>query len=148
MDSELNGGKPEKGPQGKVVGGAVVNGQLFCKVVEGIKAVAGIKTFLVLSVAPLYFAVVPWSIGADELMTDAQLPGNLFEKGGQVMLAAGKTVGELKTIVGLDAFDPDALPGVPLEQLLQEVGRGACRPLWIRSQETQAGKLVNGRVLV
>ena len=71
LDSELNGGKPEKGPQGKVVGGAVVNGQLFCKVVEGIKAVAGIKTFLVLSVAPLYFAVVPWRVRTNEFMANA-----------------------------------------------------------------------------
>ena len=83
---------------------------------------AGVKAFLVLSVAALYFAVVPRGVGANELVPNTELGSCLFKKGRQITLTVGKTVGELKAVVGLDALYPDAPAGIPLEQLFQEIG--------------------------
>ena len=60
-----------EGPHGEVVGAAVVESELFCKVIKRIETVAGVKAFLVLSVAAFNFAVVTWSIGTDKLVSDA-----------------------------------------------------------------------------
>ena len=67
LDRELRGRKPAEGPHREVVGAAVVDNKLLRKVVQRVKAVTGIKAFLVLSVAALYFAVVPRGVGANEL---------------------------------------------------------------------------------
>ena len=148
MDSEINRRKPVKWPHGKIVGAAVVDSELFGKVTEGIEAVTGIKAFLVLSVAALYFSVVSGRVRTDELVSDLQIPGSLFKEGRQVTPAVGKTVGELKAIVGLDALYADAPAGIPLEQLSEEISRGVGRLLWIGGQEAKAGELINGSVLV
>ena len=58
LDSELGRGTPAEGPHREVVGAAGVDGELLCKVIQGIKAVAGIEAFLVLPVAALHLAVV------------------------------------------------------------------------------------------
>ena len=42
----------------EVVGAVVVDSELLGEVVQGVKAVGGIETFLVLPVAALYLAVV------------------------------------------------------------------------------------------
>lgn len=39
-----------------------MNGELLCKIIQGVKAVAGVKPFLVLPVAALHFAIVTWGI--------------------------------------------------------------------------------------
>lgn len=49
-----------------------LDSELLCKVVQGIKTVAGVKEFLVLPVAALRFAVVAGRIGADEFVSDVQ----------------------------------------------------------------------------
>ena len=43
------------------------------------KAAAGVKAFLVLPVAALYFAVVARCIGADEFVADAKEQGGLLK---------------------------------------------------------------------
>ena len=139
--------KPAKRPHGEVVGAAVVDSELLCKVVQGVKAVAGVKAFLVLPVAALYLAVVARRIGADELVADTQLGSGGLKQGGQIPLAVGKTVGELKAIVCLDTFHPDAPAGIPLDQLFQEIGGGIGGLFRVGGQEAQAGELVNGGVL-
>ena len=58
LDGELKGGRPVEGPHREVVGAAVMNGELLCKVIQGVEAVAGVKAFLVLPVAALHLAVV------------------------------------------------------------------------------------------
>ena len=75
---------------------------------------AGVKAFLILSVAALYFAVVSGRVRTDKLVSDTQIPGSLFKKGRQIPPAVGKTVGELKAIVSLDALHADAPAGIPL----------------------------------
>lgn len=108
LDSELSGRKPAERPHRKVVGAAVVDGELLCEVIQGIKAVARVKAFLVLPVASLYFSVVAGRVGADELVSDAQRGNGGFKQSRQIPPAVGKTVGELKAIVRLDTFHPDS----------------------------------------
>ena len=56
-----------------------MDGELLCEVVQGIKAVAGVETFLVLPVAALHLAVVARGIWTDELVADAQAGGGLLK---------------------------------------------------------------------
>ena len=125
-----------------------MDGKLLGEVLEGVKAVAGVKALLVLTMTALYLAVVSWRVGTDEFMPDAQLGSGDLKQGGQIPPAVGETIGKLKTIVRLDAFHPDTSAGVPLEQLLQEIRGRKGVLLRIGSQKSQAGKLVNGGVLV
>ena len=52
-----------------------MDGELFCKVVQRIKAVAGVKAFLVLPVAALHLTVVTGRVGTDEFVPDTK-PGS------------------------------------------------------------------------
>ena len=92
-----------------------MDGELLGEVAQGIKAVAGVEAFLVLTVAALHLAVVARRVGTDELVADAQLGGNGRFKQGRAAPACPleEAVGELRAIVGLDAFHPDAPAGVP-----------------------------------
>ena len=85
---------------------------------------AGVKAFLVLSVAALYFAVVPRGVGANELVPNTELGSCLFKKGRQVTPAVGKPVGELKAIVGLDTLHLNAPADIPFYKPFQEISRG------------------------
>ena len=64
----------------QVVGTGIVDDELLCKVIQSVKVVARIETFLILTVAALDFAVVPRRIRADQLVPDAQLGGCLFKQ--------------------------------------------------------------------
>lgn len=108
---------------------------------------AGVKAFLVLSVAALHFAVVAGRVWADELVPDAQPYSSGLKEGGKIPLTVGKAVGELKAIVGLDALHPDTSACIPLEQLFQEISRGVGALLRVGSQEAQASELINSGVL-
>ena len=124
-----------------------MDGKLLFEVRKGIKAVAGIETLLVLTVAALYFAIVPWGVGPDKLMADAELLCSRLEQGGQIPFAVGKAVSELKAIVCLHTLHPDAPACIPLHQLFQEISGGIGRLFLVCSQEAQTGKLVNCSVL-
>lgn len=127
---------------------AIMDRKLLVEVIQGIKAVTGVKAFLVLPVAALYFAVVSGGIGTDELMPDTQLGGSGFKQGGDVPLAVGKAVGKLKAIVSLDTLHPDAPSGIPLEQPFYKVGGGVGGLFRVGRQEAQASELINSGVLV
>ena len=47
-----------------------MDGELLCEIIKRIKGVAGIKTFLVFTVAAFNLAVVARGIGPDQLMPD------------------------------------------------------------------------------
>ena len=116
LDSELKRRKPVQRPHRKIVGAAVMDSELVCEVVKGEEAMAGVKALLVLPVAALYLAVVARCVGTDKLVADTQLSGSGFKEGGQITSAVGKTVGEFKAVVGLDALHPDAPVCIPLNQ--------------------------------
>ena len=116
LDKELERRKPAKRPHRKVVGAAVMDSKLLVKVIKREKAVTGIKALLVLPVAAFRLAIVAGCVGTDELVADTQLSGSGFKEGGQITSAVGKTVGEFKAVVGLDALHPDAPVCIPLNQ--------------------------------
>ncbi len=64
----------------------------------------GIEPPIVLPVAALHLAVMPWRIGADYLVPDAMLPQTHLEKGGLIPVG-GKAVGKFGAIVRLDALN-------------------------------------------
>ena len=59
-------------PHWKVVGTTIMDRKLLIKVCKGIKAVGRIEAFLVFPVTALYFAIVPWGVRPDELVSDAE----------------------------------------------------------------------------
>ena len=124
-----------------------MDSKLLCEVIQGVKTVGGIEAFLVLPVATLHLAVVAGSVGADELMSDAQRGSGGLKEGRQIPLAVGKAVGKLKAIVGLDALHSDAPAGVPADQLFEKVGGRVGALLRVGGQETQTGELIYGGVL-
>ena len=81
-------------------------------------------------------------------MSDAQSGGSDFKESGQIFLAVGEAVGELKAIVCLDTLHSDTPAGIPLDQLFQEIGGGIGGLFWISGQEAQAGELVYRGVLI
>ena len=108
-----------------------MDNKLLSKVVQRVKAMAGIETLLVLPMAALHFAVVAGRIGTYSLVANAKIGSSSLKQRGQISLATGETVGELKAIVRLDAFHVDAPSGIPLNQLFQEVCGGVGALLWI-----------------
>ena len=63
---KLNKRKSAKRSHGEVVRASVMSGELFGKVIQGVKAVTGVEAFLGLPVAALYLAVV---VGCVEAMS-------------------------------------------------------------------------------
>ena len=125
-----------------------MDGELLCKMVQRIKAVTGVKAFLVLPVAALHLAVVAWRVRTDELVPDTQLSGGGLKEGRQIPFTGWKTIGELKSVVRLDTLHPDTPAGIPLEQPLQKVAEKVGALLGIGGQEAQAGEFIYGGVLI
>ena len=70
----LRGGFPPQRPHGEaVVVPPVVYLKLLCEILKGIEGMGSVEPVVVLPVAALYLAVMPWRIGADYLMTDGML---------------------------------------------------------------------------
>ena len=79
LDSDLSGSHPAEGPHGQVVGAAVVDGKLLCKVIQGIERAARVEAFLILAVAALDLAVVARRVRTDQFMPDIQFGGRFFK---------------------------------------------------------------------
>ena len=92
--------------------------ELLVKVEERKERGTTIETLLVLSMATLHLAVMPWSVRTDKLVADAELSSGILKKRRQMTLAVGKTVGKLKAVVRLHAFHADTAAGIPLVEPL------------------------------
>ena len=79
LDSDLSGSHPAEGSHGQVVGSAVVDGKLLCKVIQGIERVARVEAFLILAVAALDLSVVARCVRTDQFMPDIQFSGRFFK---------------------------------------------------------------------
>ncbi len=111
-----------EGPHRVVVRTAVMSHKLFAEVIQGEEErMAGVEAFLVFPMAALHFSVVAGRIGTDQLMADTEAGGGALKKRGQVLPAVGEAVGELKTVVRLDAFHSNAPSGIPFHQPFQEI---------------------------
>lgn len=115
MDGELVRRGPVKRSHGDVVEAAVMYSGLLGEVIEGVEIVTGVKALLVLPVTALHLAVVARFIGTDDLLADPQLSGYGLKQGRQVPLAVGETVGEFKSIIGLDTLHSDAPACIPCD---------------------------------
>ena len=71
---------------------------------------------LIFSIAAFDLAVVPWSIGTNELVSDAELSSCVLKQGGNIPFGVGKAVGKLKAVVGLDALNVNPPASIPLDQ--------------------------------
>ena len=76
-----------------------------------------VEALLVLTMTAFHLSVVPGRIGADELVANSQLSGRCLKEGFQVALAAGKAIGKLKTVIGLNTLDGNAFAGKMLDDL-------------------------------
>ena len=124
-----------------------MEGEQGFKIKLGEKGATGVKAFLVLAVAALDLSVVPWCVRANELMTDTGFSGSFLKKSMDVSFADGKTVGKLKTVVGLDPFHTDASAGEPLHQAFEEISGRIGGLLKVSRQETEPGELIDSGVL-
>ena len=93
LDGELVRRKPVKGSHGEIVGATVMNGDLLGKDIDGIKGVGIVEAFLIFAVAAFDLTVVSGSIGAYELVSNAELSGGVFKKSRNITFGVGKAVG-------------------------------------------------------
>ena len=70
-----------------------------------------IETLLILATTAFHLSIVAGSIGSDKLVANFQLSGRCLKEGFQVALAARNAMGELKTVIGLNALDGNAFAG-------------------------------------
>ena len=98
-----------------------MDSELFGKVRQRIKAVTGIKAFLILPVTAFHLAVVAGRVGTDQLVPDTELGGSGLKQGRDLPVAARETVGKFKAIVCLD---PLHLNTPALDHPFQEVSGG------------------------
>lgn len=135
---------PSKRPHGKaVIVSAVINLKLLRKVRKRIKGMSGIEAPVILSVAPLHLAVMPWRIRPDQPVTDAVKSQMHLKQGGPVP-ARGKAVCELRTVVSLDTFNR---AWESFHKVLKEHG-GGIRTLLLKSlHKAPSGILIDGSIL-
>lgn len=113
LDVEVSWKKPVERLHGKVVEDAVVDVKLLGKVVQGVKVVAGVKAFLVLSVAVVHLASVLRDIGVGQLIADAKISSRFLKQCGTVLFAVVEAVGKFSAVVRLDAFYLDDSASIP-----------------------------------
>ena len=89
-----------------------------------------------------------WGVGTNELVTDPQFGGGSLKAGGQIPVAAGKTVGKLNAIVCLHALYPHTTAFEPCHHFLQEISGGVSALFWICAQIAKACIFVDRRILV
>ena len=89
-----------------VVVPAIIKLELSAEVLKGIKAVSGIKTFIILTVASLYLAIMPRCKRANQLMSDSMLHETYLENGRFIRTAIRtEAFGKFLSIICLNAFN-------------------------------------------
>ncbi len=68
--------------------------------------------------AAFYLSIVAGRIGTDELVPNSQLSGRYLKEGFQVAPAAGKAIGEFKTVIGLDTLHGNAFASKMLDDFV------------------------------
>lgn len=69
----LFGRVPVERPHGEMIVSPFTDSELLFEVLKGEETVGSIEFLVILPVAALYLSVVPWRVGLNELMTDAEL---------------------------------------------------------------------------
>ena len=136
---------PIQGTHGEIVVASEMNGKLLFEVLKGMESVGRIEVFVVLSVRTFHFAVVPRSIGTDELVPYSQLFEARLKERKFSLLVFIKGFDELHAVVRLNAL---YLEGECLYEHFEKLYRGVCTLFLKSSYESEAGIFINGGVLV
>lgn len=136
-----------KRPHRKIVGATVVEGKLFCEVIQGKEGMGRIETFLVFPVTALHFTIMPGSVRANELVPNAEALCRCLKQSRDILFAVREAVGKLKSVVSLNTLYPDSPACVPFYQFFQEISGGVGGLFRIGGQKAQPGELINGSVL-
>ena len=75
--------------------------KLYAEIGKREETVCVVETLLVFAMAALYFAVVSWSVGTDQLVPDSKPCSGQFKTSESVFPAGREAVGKLKSVVCL-----------------------------------------------
>lgn len=103
----------------------------------------GVKTLIVLPVAALNLAVMPWCVGTDQLVPDA-VTFQMCLKKSRLIPVCCKTVGKFRSIIGLDAFNG---AGKGFHKVVDKECGGISAVFLKSLHVPPSGKLINGSIL-
>lgn len=118
---------------------------MLLEVGERKELVGSVEIFIVFTVAALDLAIVSWSIGADELVVDAELGEGVFKEGRFALFTLNKAIGKLRTVVSLNAFNEKR---EFFDTMADELGRGIGTVFQKGFEVTEATELIEESVLV
>ena len=121
----------------------VVYFKLLRKVFKGIEGMSGIKPLIVLPMAALHLAVMPWCIGTNYLVLNPMLPQTHLEKSGLIPVG-DEPIGKFGAIVRLDTLNR-AWEG--FYKVFHKKGRRKGTVFFKYLHKTPPGILINGSIL-
>lgn len=127
-----------KGSHGKVVAAILVGSELPAKISERVEGMGIIETLLIFAVAALYLAIMPWDIGADELVANPFPCQHRFKQRRNIALAILETIGKLKTVIGLYTFHQHPSPPEPFDGVRNEISGRVGTLLRVSPKETKS----------
>ena len=122
--------------------------KLYAEIGKREETMCVVETLLVFAMAALYFAVVSWSVGTDQLVPDSKPRSGQFKTSESVFPAGREAVGKLKSVVCLHTLYPHTAALELGHHFLQEIGGRIGALFWICSQIAQPCILVDRRILV
>ena len=84
---------------------AFSNSKLSFEVLERKETMGCIEFFIVLAMASLYFSIVPWCVGLDQLVTNIKLLQGFFKKRWLGIFSTNQPIREFAAVISLHAFD-------------------------------------------
>lgn len=121
----------------------VIHFELGSKVLKRIEQMGGIESLVILPVAAFHFPIMSGCVRADYFMPYPMFLQTFLEKG-QFIPMSGKPVGELRSVVSLDTFNP---AGECFDKVLHKLC-GRISAVFLKSfYKTPSGILVDGGIL-
>ena len=84
---------------------AFSNSKLSFEVLERKETMGCIEFFIVLAMASLYFSIVPWCVGLDQLVTNIKLLQGFFKERWLGIFSTNQPICEFAAVISLHAFD-------------------------------------------
>lgn len=119
--------------------------QLSFEVLEGKETMGGIEFLIVLAVASLYFSIVPWCVGLDQLVTNIKLLQGFFKECWLGIFSTNQPICEFAAVISLHAFDS---VGKTLHTMLNKQCRRIGAVFRESFQIAKPGVFINEGVLV
>ena len=98
-----------------------MDGKLFGEVIRREEGMAGIEPLLILTVAALHLAVMSGRIRTNPFIPAFKTLRRQFKPGGNILLAVGTAIRELKSVICLNTFHLNSSAIIPCRQFLQKV---------------------------